>query len=44
MGEPDSRRVIDVSYQLNEIFDLLQHDAVRTLPILENRRVGKWLK
>jgi hypothetical protein len=24
-------RVIDLFYQPNEIFDLLQHDAVRTL-------------
>jgi len=28
-------RVIDVFYQLSEIFDLLQHDAVRTLATLE---------
>jgi hypothetical protein len=40
MGDPDINRVIDLFYQLNEIFDLLQHDAVRTLSTLENRRVG----
>jgi hypothetical protein len=28
-------RVIDVFYQPKEIFDLLQHDVMRTLPILE---------
>jgi hypothetical protein len=40
MGAPDTGNVIDFFYQLNEIFDLLQHGALRTLPILENRRVG----
>jgi hypothetical protein len=29
---------IDFFYQLNEIFDLLRHDGVRTLYALENRR------
>jgi hypothetical protein len=34
-------RVIDIFYQLNEIFNLLQHDAVRRLRALQNsRRVG----
>jgi len=32
--------VIDFFYQLNEIFDLPQRGAVRTLSILKNRRVG----
>jgi len=31
MGGPGLTGVIDVFYQLNEIFDLLQRGAVRTL-------------
>jgi hypothetical protein len=37
-------RLIGFFYQLNEIFDLLLHDAVRRIPSLQNRRVGEWLK
>jgi hypothetical protein len=40
--------LIDIFYQLTEIFDLLQHDTVRTLPslekILEKQGSGQWLK
>jgi hypothetical protein len=43
-GAVTEGRLIDVLYQLKEIFDLLQHDPVRRLTILENRRVGEWLK
>jgi hypothetical protein len=36
--------VIDFFYQLNEIFDLLQRGAVRTLSILEKQEGWQWLK
>jgi hypothetical protein len=36
--------VIDIFYQLNEIFDLLQHEALRTLSILEKQESWQWLK
>jgi hypothetical protein len=31
MGNPDISGMIDLIYQLNEIFDLIQDEAVRTL-------------
>jgi hypothetical protein len=44
MERPWLVRVIDIFYQLNEIFDLPQPGAVRTLSTLKtpskNRRVG----
>ena len=40
MERPDTIRVIDFVYQLNEIFDLPQRGAVGTLATLKNRRVG----
>jgi hypothetical protein len=40
----DRLSFIDFFYQLNEIFDLLQHDAMRRLYAFENRRAGEWLK
>jgi hypothetical protein len=40
--------LIDIFYQLTEIFDLLQHDTVRTLSslekILEKQESWQWLK
>jgi hypothetical protein len=35
---------IEIFYQLNEIFDLLNYSPVRTLPTLEKPESRQWLK